>query len=713
MKRKTAIILAINLMILFSCSPNELVQGRGFIFQKDYVKAMQNLSVGVQLYPNNHEMKYWYSLALYEVNKFDEAVLQIEEAYRMQPDNSDYKDLLLQIYKGVGSVKHKSGDYTQALHYFKKYYALKPNDSGINVWLSRVYFLLGEYEKSQKYLNLLKEIDPQHVFIANSEKVISEKGIHTKKLKAHKEKREKFETSYQTMSIDSVIHYLYYTDYFEAYEKKPFLEFLETQPLSDKQKSYTAYLKAAIDFHNNNYGLAAYHFLKIKSSDKELMAKRDYSIARCFREMDDYKKAREYYRKVAKDYPDSYLADDALFMDGYLEQDWEKSIPVYEKLLKRYPDSEHNSGVKMRLENIFVITGNIEAYSNILNYSPMEKMWRIPVQKMIERGFINKISAETDTFADQIVNSNDLPWIISDYKVYKNDPSAIDFFNMYYNINSDVSIAQYFKKYARYRDIQSGPNVVFGKSDDIQLPDTIRTIEVADVYFSKQRLSIVHWLQLYQEALKLDGSDSLKEAYQYRIIDLLYKYKFYSAALDYIEKIRFTDPYLKYLAELKRFDFLKIFNSELYKKELPTFIINNKNQRGADKCLLNFTDWLAPDIAAMRKNLELVVEYFPQTDAGQAAAERLLRLAYYADMDYAKTSRLAIDLKKKQGAFFTDYSVSLNAMAMTNLGRFNEAISTCTEANLKRQLHRVRDLARLENNEEVMKKVNEIFEKKN
>ncbi len=151
---------------------------------KDYKLMIKLLNQGFLYNPNNLNIIFHLSNAYLETGNYDKAIELMEEyliynpndltalyrngiAYFHKKDfNSAYKYLKrtkatddFEIFYYLGASKYNSGEYRNAIPYFKKSLIINPNNKFAVYLLGQCYISLGDKKESKRQLRLLLNVD--------------------------------------------------------------------------------------------------------------------------------------------------------------------------------------------------------------------------------------------------------------------------------------------------------------------------------------------------------------------------------------------------------------------------------------------------------------------------------------------------------------------------------------------------------------------------
>ncbi len=133
-----------------------------------------------------------------------------------------------------------------------------------------------------------------------------------------------------------------------------------------KQKEEGLYKTAKEEIKNGNIQAAIENFEKLVETNpySEYAPDAFFSLASLYQtlegdsiqKLNNYKKALEYYNEIIEKFPNNEKTPQAIFMAGFIcsenLKDLEKARYYYKKFLKAYPDHELASSVKAELDNL-------------------------------------------------------------------------------------------------------------------------------------------------------------------------------------------------------------------------------------------------------------------------------------------------------------------------------------------------------------------------
>jgi len=87
---------------------------------------------------------------LIEAEKYQQAITELDEALRDDPDNADMLNLVAYSHR-------KLGHFDIALDYYQQALAIEPDHRGANEYLGELYLQTGQPEKAEERLKVLDE----------------------------------------------------------------------------------------------------------------------------------------------------------------------------------------------------------------------------------------------------------------------------------------------------------------------------------------------------------------------------------------------------------------------------------------------------------------------------------------------------------------------------------------------------------------------------
>lgn len=396
------VIACLNIMLLImSCASPYLTNGKTQFENKNYEMAMIELTKALEVTPDNLEVHYYLGLTYYVTHKYDLAMREftfikqknpgfpglsswleetrIKVALKSTSSWDEFKGQLVDmstdfdqyefiIYNDVsyfGEVGYlllkgfefkKSGELEKSLLFFLRCVELRPNEvsvkSMVNYSASRVVWDVENVDDLKAAVSIYRrylQLSPDDQDMRKQMSTLEDKLVILQKITSLQHwvadepaelsleevlslaKKMKTESNMRPQAISVLKH---------------FQEQYADHELAD-EALYE--LGACIFREPEPYGEALQIFKTVQTDNDTLEAKTLYMIARCYREMERFQKAEEYYRQVAEHHPGFRLADDALFLVGYMNKDYAQAVPIYREVIEKFPDGDVTDGAAARL----------------------------------------------------------------------------------------------------------------------------------------------------------------------------------------------------------------------------------------------------------------------------------------------------------------------------------------------------------------------------
>ena len=103
-------------------------------------------------------------LNFYNGGNYEGAKEELKKAIELEPDNKDYKEALIMVYKGSALSLFNMGKYDDAIKEYETALSKKPDDVELNYNLAYVYNTKENYEKAKIYYAKCLELDPKGDF---------------------------------------------------------------------------------------------------------------------------------------------------------------------------------------------------------------------------------------------------------------------------------------------------------------------------------------------------------------------------------------------------------------------------------------------------------------------------------------------------------------------------------------------------------------------
>ncbi len=128
----------------------DLYKSRNFIqAEKEYLHITKKLKP-------NHELLNLYGVILFELKKYDKAILQLKKSIEINPN-------YYQGYNSLGNIFFKKNDFKEALEAYEKAIKLKFDYFETYHNTGNVYLKLGQIDKALKNYNLATKFNPNYL----------------------------------------------------------------------------------------------------------------------------------------------------------------------------------------------------------------------------------------------------------------------------------------------------------------------------------------------------------------------------------------------------------------------------------------------------------------------------------------------------------------------------------------------------------------------
>ncbi|MCH8331936.1 MAG: tetratricopeptide repeat protein [Bacteroidetes bacterium] len=309
-------------LFLFACSPTVDDKETEPTDSQSQLPEVEQVSKRIEQEPNNHNLLYMRANIYLKKGELKPAEADLKRAMALDPANPIYPNALAELYFATGGIY-------QAINVLKEYEPANPRDEVTLMNLGRYHFLLKEYNPAKQYLDRLLIFNSAH------SQAYFFKGLIYK------------ETADTVKAINNLQ---------AAVEQDPdfLLAYLELGQFLSELKD-----PLAVDYLNNA--------IRIDSSNMEAR----YSKAMYYQGMDDFKSAKQVYRKMIMIDPQY---ERTWYNLGYLyfqNDSIEKALTNFDRATKVNPS--YAKAYYMR-GLCFETTGNIEKaiidYRQTLNLDP-------------------------------------------------------------------------------------------------------------------------------------------------------------------------------------------------------------------------------------------------------------------------------------------------------------------------------------------------------
>lgn len=369
--------------------------GQTYVWLGQYKEAEDTFSKLSSLYPEFElikEAEYFKSLSLFKQEKYQEAIIKLEELIaegdeKIKNDihyllarcwlNLEEYDKVIEKLEGLKKLKvedallekatfdlglaySRQGNKERAVLEFQEFIEKYPQSELIK----SAHFELGKdlyhLKKYKLALSELKEVSTAEALYLRG-KAAQELGDQKGEISAFEELREKFPQSEYSQEAYFKLGNYYYNQkkYKEAIEEfKKISQFFPHSSLLSE--SY--YWMGWSYFKLNEYQNASEYFKKVEEDDinLELAQKAIFMVAESLYNLQDYQKAREEYRNFIEKYPEAELSENAQYAIAWTfleDKEYEHSIAEFKKLISVYPESKFMEESQFRIAKNYFFLG--------------------------------------------------------------------------------------------------------------------------------------------------------------------------------------------------------------------------------------------------------------------------------------------------------------------------------------------------------------------
>lgn len=124
---------------------------------KDDTKAVGAVSKLMEKHTDNAALRYVAARGLYNTGKYAQAKVRFMEAHKLSPNETKYRDGLVNTINLQAAVAHSSGDLSKATKYLEEAYDYHKRSPITNLNLAVVNIESGKCEAAMKYLGTLRK----------------------------------------------------------------------------------------------------------------------------------------------------------------------------------------------------------------------------------------------------------------------------------------------------------------------------------------------------------------------------------------------------------------------------------------------------------------------------------------------------------------------------------------------------------------------------
>lgn len=137
---------------------------------QSYDKALNALEMGVSRAYRPDTTRYRYGQVLVATNEFNDAINQWKRAVEYNPN-------YLEVFLDLGHIHFENGYFKEALDYYQKADALKPNDPAILLHIAESLYPLERYNQSLTYAKRSYKLDHKNAFTKSLIQLLNEPRI--------------------------------------------------------------------------------------------------------------------------------------------------------------------------------------------------------------------------------------------------------------------------------------------------------------------------------------------------------------------------------------------------------------------------------------------------------------------------------------------------------------------------------------------------------
>ncbi len=281
--------------------------GEVYYKRKDYDRAAQALTEGLDSSPNNYDLTFLLGKTydtMADKNRvpeqYNSALLYYKKAHELNPKS-------FEALYNTGNVYLKKKDHNEAINYFKQAAEIDSDDYALNADFGAAYLGLKEYDKSIEYYEKARDNDPEridaYIGLAGVYFARSKKADGSRDEEAMQKVVENLEKVNGINSKIFEVNKTLGTAYFALKQNEKAREALE-KAVSLKPKNAVARRNlATVYFANKDFEKAADHFEKAverKDNDPILYQR----LGECYFKLEKNEKAKEWFEKLVNKFPE-------------------------------------------------------------------------------------------------------------------------------------------------------------------------------------------------------------------------------------------------------------------------------------------------------------------------------------------------------------------------------------------------------------------------
>jgi len=380
--------------------------GYAFYSKGEHEQAIEYFISSTEYDPDLLETHIYLVQIYYDMGEIGLSLDECEEVLRIDPQNKEISWFVKkneqsqkygrEAYENYerGYLSYKSGNFEEAVRYFKSSILANPNFKEPHYYLALSYYQLGDLDNAIFQWEEVIRIDSfdntaKH-FLNNC---LEEKEYGRETLKHFNTGYDYYLKGEYDKAIEEFNKSLDYNSEFEKarqFLSRSYYQLNQMDEYREERKKTTELKAGSEEEKAEEYYKLGYEFYSLKDYTvaveelkKALEIKSDYPAARyllaeCYFQQKEYKLAQAEYEKVVTDSGINEYTDDALWGSGwsyYLLEEYEEAAKRFSKLLNDFPDSDLALQVRHKLGKSY-FQGN--------NYPETIKVYREFLEKYSE-----------------------------------------------------------------------------------------------------------------------------------------------------------------------------------------------------------------------------------------------------------------------------------------------------------------------------------------
>jgi|GEM_PF-3074748 len=471
--------------------------------------------------------------------------------------------------------------------------------------------------------------------------------------------------------------YLRHREYLGTEQRQELLDRLQ-QTLGSGMSQMLIYESAALEFDRGHYGQAVQLFREIRSDAYDLRERSMYSRARAFRMLGMLDSADVWYKRTAENFPDSPLADDALFWLAHTQESHILSISGFRTLVDGHRGGDHWQGALIRLIRLQIETGDLDGALMMINRHAAELPHRFEKERAIHLLRSNRLQEAEELLSRE---RNTWPGRFELARLYIEKMIYIgagrkDVLKAYRDcISPAAGDVANFRAYLDRGDIYLGMEAFsfVEPRKSLCYPDTLRSL---DEYFELPYVigDAPELIFSYEEARRLPGTDFQKGHLINAAGALLLDQGLYHGYRVYSDKRELRDDRQALQGNKLHFRYLSAMDMEYSHRMLQAEASRGGSNYLAES-LLGIIGRRPAETEANRRDLQMITEKFPDSPARYSAALLLMRMAFYLDRDMGRTAEIFEMVHRSRDIPPNEEMADLYLRSLAISGKYDHAVS--------------------------------------